>query len=108
MAGLERSCAASSEKAWLWKMVSRPLMPGDALASAAEARHHMMCHRAETDHEVGLGRRAVDGDRRAVRRGAEIDKIRRFTIVVFNPDALVDCVRHQRAQLPFVAAAVGK
>ena len=27
----------------------------DALASAAEARHHMMRHRAETDHEVGLG-----------------------------------------------------
>ena len=31
MAGLERSCAASSEKAWLWKMVSRPLMPGRML-----------------------------------------------------------------------------
>lgn len=27
----ERSCAASSEKAWLWKMVSRPLMPGRML-----------------------------------------------------------------------------
>lgn len=78
----------------------------DALASAAEARHHMMRHRAETDHEVGLGRRAVDGDRRAVRRGAEIDKVFRFAVVVLDLDAVVDRVGHERAQLLLVAADV--
>ena len=78
----------------------------DALASAAEARHHMMRHRAETDHEIGLGRRAVDGDRRAVRRGAEIDKVFRFAVVVLDLDAVVDRVGHERAQLLLVAADV--
>ena len=56
----------------------------DALAPAAEACHHMMRHRAETDHEIGLGRRAVDGDRRAVRRGAEIDKVLGLAVVVLD------------------------
>ena len=65
-----------------------------------------MRHRAETDHEVGLGRRAVDGDRRAVRRGAEIDKVFRFAVVVLDLDAVVDRVGHERAQLLLVAADV--
>ena len=78
----------------------------DALASAAEARHHMLRHRAETDHKVGLRRCAVDLDLCAVRRGAEIDKVLRLTVVVLDPDALVDRVGHERAQLLLVAAEV--
>ena len=66
----------------------------------------MMRHRAETDHEIGLGRRAVDGDRRAVRRGAEIDKVLGLAVVVLDLDAVVDRVGHERAQLLLVAADV--
>ncbi len=72
MAGLERSCAASKREGVVVKDGLPAADAGqDAFAAAAEAGHHMMRHRAETDHEIGLGRRAVDGDRRAVGRCAE-------------------------------------
>ena len=78
----------------------------DALASAAEAGHHMMCCRAEADDHIRQGRSAIDGDRRAVGRCAEVDKILRFAVVVFHGDPVVNGVRHQGAQLRLVAAGM--
>ena len=78
----------------------------DALAAAAEAGHHMMRCRAEADDHVRQGRSAIDGDRRAVGRCAEIDEIIGIAVVVFHSDPVVNGVRHQGAQLCLIAAGM--
>ena len=78
----------------------------DALASAAEARHNVVGAGAQTDHPVGVGGFGVDPHRGVVGRGTQIHQILRQTVVVHHPHPVVYAVRHQRAQLFFIAAVV--
>ena len=76
----------------------------NALAAAAEARHHVMRTRAEADHLVRVRRNRIDLHARSVRRNADIDQIRRGAIVIHDLNAIENRVRHQRAQFLLVAA----
>ena len=77
-----------------------------ALAPAAEARHHVVRHRTETDHDICFCRRAVDGHGRAVRRRAEVYKVGGIAVMVFNMDTVVYRIGHESAQLLLAAALV--
>ena len=78
----------------------------NALPAAAEARHHMVRARAQTDHPVRVRREGMDPHPRAVGRDADVHQIRREAVVVHHADAIVNTVRHQRTQLGLVAADV--
>ena len=78
----------------------------DALASAAEARHHVLGGRAQSNH-LAAHRQRVHHHIGAPAGGAQINKVVGQAVVVHHPHPVIDRIGHQRAQLGLVAADVG-